>query len=58
MMESLKKQIIKKDDVFIITITNEEAKKIELLEGDVVQIEKCIIIPITEIVPDDLESYN
>ena len=58
MMESLKKQIIKKDDVFIITITNEEAKKIELLEGDVVQIEKCIIIPITEVVPDDLESYN
>jgi len=57
-MESLKKQIIKKDDVFIITITNEEAKKIELLEGDVVQIEKCIIIPITEVVPDDLESYN
>ena len=57
-MESIKKQILKKGEQFIIVLEEEDMRKIELVEGDIVQIEKCVVTPITDINPDDLDSYK
>jgi len=57
-MDTLKKQIIKKDEQFVIVITAEEARKLELFDGDIIQIEKCKVIPISDDKPDDLDSYK
>jgi SOS-response transcriptional repressor LexA len=57
-METLKKQVNKKGKHFIIEIEGHEAEKIGLVDGDVVQIEKCVVTPITKIEPGDLETYN
>jgi predicted molibdopterin-dependent oxidoreductase YjgC len=58
MVELIKKQLNKKGKHFIIEIEEHEAEKAGLKEGDIVQIEKCIVTPITKVEPGDLGTYN
>ena len=57
-METLKKPVNKKGKHFVIEIEEHEAEKIGLVDGDIVQIEKCIVTPVTKVEAGDLDTYK